>query len=62
MTEGKDFQIGFIDNEQSKHESVMRGSAILPSIGCGWWTILKPSLCIKISSQKKVMRLSDLTY
>lgn len=35
ITEGKDFQILFIDNEQSKQDNVKTGSAILPSIGCG---------------------------
>ena len=35
ITEGKAFQIGLIEREQSRHESVMRGSAIFPSIGCG---------------------------
>jgi hypothetical protein len=35
ITEGNDFQIGFIDREQSKQESVINGSAILPSMGCG---------------------------
>lgn len=54
--------MGFIQREQSKHDSVSTGSAILPSIGWGWCTILKPSLCIKISSQKKVIRLSDFIY
>lgn len=36
MTEGNDFQIGCIDNEQSRHDSVSTGSAIFPSIGWGW--------------------------
>jgi hypothetical protein len=35
ITEGNDFQIGFIQREQSKQERVRTGSAILPSIGCG---------------------------
>lgn len=61
ITEGNDFQIGFMESEQSKHDSVNKGSAILPSIGCGWWTILNPSLCMKISSQKKVIKLKDFT-
>ena len=33
MTEGKDFQIGLIDREQSRQESVSKGSAMLPSMG-----------------------------
>jgi hypothetical protein len=33
ITEGNDFQIGFIHREQSKQERVIRASAILPSIG-----------------------------
>ena len=33
ITEGKDFQMGFIEREQSRQESVRRGSAIFPSIG-----------------------------
>jgi hypothetical protein len=35
MTDGKDFHMGCIDNEQSKHDNVSTGSAIFPSIGCG---------------------------
>lgn len=49
ITEGNDFHIGFIDKEQSKHDKVIRGSAIFPSMGWGWWTILNPYLCIKIN-------------
>lgn len=61
ITEGNDFQMGFIDKEQSKQDNVIKGSAIFPSIGWGWCTILNPSWCIKINSQKKVTRLRDLT-
>ena len=46
ITDGKDFHIGCIDSEQSKHDKVNSGSAILPSIGCGWYTSLNPFLCI----------------
>lgn len=49
ITVGNDFHIGFIDKEQSKQDSVIRGSAIFPSIGCGWCTILNPSWWIKIN-------------
>jgi hypothetical protein len=33
ITEGKDFQIGCIESEQSKQERVSTGSAMFPSIG-----------------------------
>jgi hypothetical protein len=33
ITEGKDFHIGFILSEQSKHDNVSNGSAMFPSIG-----------------------------
>lgn len=36
ITEGKDFQIGCIDREQSKQDNVKTGSAMFPSIGWGW--------------------------
>jgi len=33
ITDGKDFQMGCIDKEQSRQDKVRTGSAMLPSIG-----------------------------
>lgn len=49
ITDGKAFHIGFIEMEQSRQDKVITGSAMFPSIGWGWCTILNPSLCIKIN-------------
>lgn len=49
ITEGKLFQMGFMDKEQSRHAKVRSGYPILPSIGVGWNTILKPFLCMNVS-------------
>lgn len=35
ITDGNDFHIGCMDNEQSRQDNVNTGSAMFPSIGCG---------------------------